>query len=280
MKLGISVWSCPPEWSLEQIFAFAAKTGYDGVELALDEEGSEFGLDCTRKKAEEIRALADKYHIELYSVACALHWKYSLTSSDAAVRKKAKEIVRKELECASWLGCDTILVVPGAVAAYDIPQAGENPEIVSYETCYERAMEWIGELKEDAAKYGICIGLENVANMFLLSPIEFRDFIDKVGSFFVGSYFDVGNVVYIGHPDDWIRTLGSRIRKIHVKDVDRRTNTDLAMLSGDTDYPAVMKALRDIGYDGWLTAEVPMYPHSPEQSIISTYNAMRRILEF
>ena len=70
------------------------------------------------------------------------------------------------------------------------------------------------------------------------------------------------------------------ICKIHVKDIDRRTNVELPMLSGDVDYPAVMKALREIGYDGWLTAEVPMYRDCPEQSIIDTYNAMKRILTF
>lgn len=280
MKLGISVWSCPPEWSLEQIFAFAAKTGYDGVELPLDEAGTEFGLDCTREQAENIKKLADKYNIQLYSVACGLHWKYSLTANDPAMREKAKNIVRKELETASWLGCDTILVVPGAVAAYDIPEAGEDWELVPYDVCYDRAVEWVEELKADAEKFGVCIGIENVSNMFLLSPLEMRDFIDRFDSPYVAAYFDVGNVVYIGQPEDWIRILNKRIKKVHIKDCDRATNWGRTMLSGDVDYPKVMQALREIGYDGWLTAEVGMYPSSPEQSIIDTYNAMKRILTF
>ena len=110
-----------------------------------------------------------------------------------------------------------------------------------------------------AEKHKVRLAVENVWNRFLLSPVEMRDFIDQFDSEWVGSYFDVGNVMLYGHPEDWIRTLGKRIAAVHMKDF--RVNVGnldgfVDLLSGDVDYPAVMAALRETGYDGPCTAEI------------------------
>src|SRR5659263_668632 len=88
------------------------------------------------------------------------------------------------------------------------------------------------------------IGLENVWNKFLLSPIEMRDFIDKIDSSYVGAYLDVGNVINTGYPEQWIRILGKRIKKVHFKDFRKSVGTlsgFVDLLAGDVDYPEVMK---------------------------------------
>ena len=276
MKKGISIWSFPID-TLKNNFELAKKAGFEGVEVALDETG-EVSLESTEKDLLAVKRQAEESGIELYSVASGLYWSNWLNDDDAAAREKAKDIVKKHLECASVLGCETILVVPGTVNA-DFAAPGK---VVDYATTYERSLEAITELKEYAEKYKVEIGLENVWNKFLVSPIEMRDFIDKVDSKYVGSYFDVGNVLFNGYPEHWIKILGDRIKKVHFKDYRVAAgglHGFVDLLAGDINYPEVMKALQSIGYDGWVSAEmIPNYTHYTETIIYNTSNAMNRIL--
>ena len=153
---------------------------------------------------------------------------------------------------------------------------------VDYQTAYDRSLESLNELKCVAEELQIQIGLENVWNKFLLSPMEMKDFIDKIGSEYVGSYLDVGNTVYCGYPEDWVRILGKRIRKVHFKDYRRQAgglHGFVDLLAGDVNYPEVMKAFREIGYDGWVSAEmIPAYKYHTETLIYNTSRAMDAIL--
>ena len=276
MKKGISIWSFA-EPDIKKCFKLALDAGFDGVEVALDENGP-VSLTSTKEEMLELKAYAESLGLELYSVASGLYWSYNYTSEVEANREKAKSITKKQLEIASWLGCDTILVVPGAVnVAFD-----PSSEIVEYDVAYERALAALKELAPYAEELKVSIGVENVWNKFLLSPVEMADFIDKVGSDYVGSYFDVGNVLYIGYPEHWIKALGSRIKKVHFKDYRREAGGlcgFVDLLSGDVNWPAVMAQFEKVGYDGWATAEMlPPYTHYPETIIYNTSNAMDKIL--
>jgi len=276
MKKGISIWSFAPA-PLRDCFALAKKAGFDGVELSLDETG-EVSLESTKADILKVKAAAEEAGIELYSVASGLYWSYNYTSDDPAVREKAKNITRKHLQVAAWLGCDTILVVPGAVSVSFAPDLG----VVDYDVAYARAQEALKELAPEAEKLGVKIGVENVWNNFLLSPLEMKQFIDSIGSKFVGSYFDVGNVVYSGYPEQWIKILGSRIFKVHFKDYRKSVgglDGFVDILSGDVDYPAVMEAFKAVGYDNWVTGEmIPPYKFYPETILFNTSNAMDKII--
>ncbi|MBE6595394.1 MAG: sugar phosphate isomerase/epimerase [Ruminococcaceae bacterium] len=276
MKKGINIWSFP-EMPLADVFALAKKAGFEGVEVALGMEG-EISLTSTEEDLLKVKKAAADCGIELYSLSCGLYWDFWLNDDDAAVREKAKSIVKKQLECAKILGCDTILVIPGSVNA-DFAAPGK---VVDYAVTYERALAAINELKPYAEELGVAIALENVWNKFLTSPMEMRDFIDKIDSPFVGSYFDVGNVVFNGYPEQWIRILGNRIKKVHFKDFRRAVGTldgFVDLLAGDVNYPEVVKALEEVGYDGWVSAEmIPNYKYHTETIIYNTSNAMDAIL--
>lgn len=276
MKKGISVWSFA-DGTLEENFTLAKQAGFDGVEVALAEEG-EINLSSTEEDLLKIKETAKAVGIELYSVASGLYWQYSITSDDARQREKAKACVRKQLWTASVLGCDTILVVPGAVSVSFAPELG----VVDYAVAYERSLAAFKELAKDAEHYKVNIALENVWNNFLLSPLEMRDFIDKIGSDYVGSYFDVGNVVYNGYPEQWIKVLGKRIKKVHFKDYRKSVGSldgFVDLLAGDVNWPEVTAALKSVGYDGWVTGEmIPPYTHYPEVILYNTSNAMDKIL--
>lgn len=277
MKKGISIWSFPASMKTEECIKMAKDADFDGIELALNETG-ELSLSSTADEIRNYKRIADEIGIEISSLATGLFWSYSLTSSDIEVRKKAKEVVIKQLFAASVLGVDTILVIPGAVGVDFISGA----EVVEYDIVYDLALEAIKELAPFAEEKKVSIGLENVWNKFLLSPLEMRDFIDKVGSEYVGAYFDVGNVIYSGYPEHWIKILGKRIKKVHFKDY-RREAGGLAgfvdLLAGDVDYKRVVEELKKVGYDSFVTGEmIPGYKMYSEQIVYNTSKSMDRIL--
>jgi len=274
MFKGISIWSFAGQ-PLAECFRLAREAGFDGVEVALDETG-EINLQATAEEMAQIKEQAMACGIRLYSVASGLYWKYSLTSDDPGEREMAGSIVRKQLSIARWLDCDTILILPGCVKSFE-----PNSSAVPYDLVYARALQALRELAPFAEQAGVVIGIENVWNQFLLSPLEMRDLIDAVGSPAVAAYFDIGNVLAFGQPQHWIKILGSRIRKVHVKDY-RIAAGGLAgfvdLLSGDVHFPEVMAALRDVGYKDWLTAEMGTYRYYPNTLLKNTSAAMDQIM--
>ena len=276
MKKGINIWSFP-QGTIKQSLSLAKDAGFEGVELALNGEG-ELSMQSTEKEIKEVKKIADDLGLSLYSLSCGLCWDYRLSDDDKAMREKAKDMIKKQLDTAKVLGADTILVIPGVVnVEFSMPE-----KKVAYDMVYERALEGLNELKGYAEQLKVNIGLENVWNKFLLSPMEMRDFIDKVGSEYVGSYLDIGNTLYCSYPEDWVRILGSRIKKIHFKDYRVQAgglHGFVDLLAGDVNYPEVVKALNEIGYDGWVSAEmIPNYKHHTDAIIYNTSYAMDRIL--
>ena len=276
MKKGINIWSFPPA-PVRDTLLLAKDAGFEGVELALDATG-EISLDSTEKELLDIRAFAENIGLKIPSLSCSMCWDFRLSDDDKAKREKAKDIIRRQMETAKILGADTVLVIPGVVNA-----VFSNPEVkVPYDTVYERALSGILELKDHAEELEINIGLENVWNKFLLSPMEMRDFIDKIGSDYVGAYLDIGNTLYCSYPEDWVRILGKRIKKVHFKDYRCEAGGLVGfvdLLAGDVDYPEVVRALDEVGYDGWVAAEmIPNYKHYTETIIYNTSNSMDKIL--
>ena len=276
MKKGINICSFP-QGTIKDNLTLAKKAGFEGVELALNGEG-ELSMRSSEKEILEVRKTAEDLGLALYSLSCGLCWDYRLSDDDTNMRQKAKDMIKKQLEMAKILGADTILVIPGVVnVEFSSPE-----KKVAYDVVYKRALEGINELKADAESLQVNIALENVWNKFLLSPMEMRDFIDKIGSDYVGSYLDIGNTLYCGYPEDWVRILGDRIKKVHFKDYRMQAgglHGFVDLLAGDVDYPEVMKALNEIGYDDWVSAEmIPNYKHHTDAIIYNTSYAMDRIL--
>jgi hexulose-6-phosphate isomerase len=158
--------------------------------------------------------------------------------------------------------------------------------VVPYDLAWERATELIGGAIPQAKKLGVTLSIENVWNKFLLSPLEMAAFIDQFDDPIVGAYFDAGNALATGYPEQWIRILGKRISRVHFKDYRRAVGSVdgfVDLLSGDVDWPAVMAALREVGYTGWCAAEmippVPFYKYCPEILIENTSRALDGIFD-
>lgn len=280
MKKAISIWSFPGDVSWEKKLQWAKDAGFAGFEVDLSEDGV-VNMKSSDADLAKVRSAVEKAGLQLTSLATGMYWGANPVSADSGVRAQAKAIIEKQITAAAGLGLDTILVVPGSVGADFIPGC----EIVPYDVAYERATAFIREALPLAEKHKVVIGVENVWNKFLLSPLEMRAFIDQFQSEYVRSYFDVGNTLALGYPEHWISILGSRIRRVHFKDYRRAVGSVdgfVDILSGDVNWPAVVSALRSVKYEGWVTAEmippVPFYKYSPETLIHNTSRAMDGVL--
>jgi L-ribulose-5-phosphate 3-epimerase len=222
--------------SIEQRMQIAADAGFASVEPNTITDPSE---------VVEYGNAAEKAGIAIDAIVCAEHWRSPLSDPDPAVWQLTMESMRTSLQNAKELGGDMVLLVPAVVT----PQ-------VQYGDAWTRSVERIKVLAEDAERIGITIGIENVWNKFLLSPLEARQYIEEIGSERVRFWFDVGNVVLFGFPQDWIRTLGPLIGRVDVKDFKSETKEFVPLQEGSVDWPEVMRAFDEIGYSGVFAAEV------------------------
>ncbi|GAA6523916.1 sugar phosphate isomerase/epimerase [Lawsonibacter asaccharolyticus] len=288
---GINIWSFDQSRSIEQCMRLAKDAGFEGIELAMAKDGP-LGLTSSDQEILAVKALAQEIGIQICSLATGLYWQYSLTANPPEIRAKAKQVVRRQIDMAALLGVDCILVCPGTVGVDFrpedvVPDANDvtffaGSEIIDYDVAYQRSQEALKELAPYAQEKGVIIGIENIWNKFLLSPMEFRTFLDEIGSDYVGAFLDVGNMVLYGYPEHWIKILGHRIKKVHFKDY-RRDAKGLAgfvdLLAGDVDWVKVINAFEAVGYQGWASAEMcPTYRLYTDQIIYNASAAMDCIL--
>jgi L-ribulose-5-phosphate 3-epimerase len=220
-------------------FALARDIGFEGIEMQTIAKPEE---------AAEIGEAGKKTGLRIHSVMNMDHWRLPLSSSDAQVVSGSVKGMETSLKNAQLWGADAVLLVPAVVNA-----------TTSYKDAYTRSQAVIRErLLPMARDMKVVIAVEEVWNKFLLSPIEFARYVDEFESPWVKAYFDVGNIVFYGFPQDWIRTLGPRIVKMHLKDfkLDRRAFNFTNLGEGDIDWPEVRRALDDIKYSGFVTTEL------------------------
>jgi len=210
--------------------------GFQGVELISPND-----LD-----RDEVLRARDKTGLVIHGVSGSRHWKDTLSDPDPAVVGRGLAAIRKEMEDCKAYGGTTVLVVPAVV----------TPK-VSYRDAWARSQAAIRSLLPDAERHGVRIAVEEVWNKFLLSPVEFARYIDEFQSPWVGAYFDVGNVVEYGYPQEWVRELGKRILKVHIKEYKKEKRFGYPLGEGEIQWPEVRAALVGVGYQGWITAEVP-----------------------
>ena len=244
MKKAVKWGMIQTDGSILDKFKLLKQLGFDGVEL---------DAPSTLNKDEVLKA-RDETGLPIHGVVDSAPWKDTLSHPDPAVRASGVAALEQALRDAKLYGASTVLLVPAVVS-----------KDVSYADAYTRSQAEIKKVLPLAGELGIKIALENVWNNFLLSPLEEARYIDEFQSPHIGAYFDVGNVLRYGWPEQWIRVLGKRILKVDVKEFSIKKMGDeglwkgfqVELLQGDCDWPAVMKALREVGYEGWGTAEIP-----------------------
>ena len=261
MKIGITQLVLG-DMSLDETLALCREAGYEAVELVFT-EGKDLDVRMSEEEIRRVGEACGKAGVEIGSVIAHYADRGSLLSRDPAEREKCRKSLVRSLEIAGILGADGVLLHPGQLTAEG-----------TYEEAWNDLREALKETASVAEENRAVIGLENVWNKFLLSPLEAKNFIDEIGSPWVGIYLDTANMMAYGYPEHWIRSLGPRIRKVHLKDFVRREHRFVPLLEGDTDWPAVMRELRRAGYDSTLIHEVG----GDRQSLIELGDRMRRIV--
>ncbi|QJX00888.1 sugar phosphate isomerase/epimerase family protein [Frigoriglobus tundricola] len=213
----------------------AKKCGFAGVEI--DSPGTD--------KLDDLARASKETGVAVHGVIDSVHWKDTLSSPDEAVRAKGLEALKGALQDAKTVGATTVLLVPGVV----------NKE-VSYEQCWERSRAEVKKALPLAEKVKVPIAIEVVWNNFITTPYQLIEYVDSFKSEYVGAYFDCSNMIKYGVPPaDWIRKLGKRMLKFDFKGYSK-TKQWVNIGEGDEDWPEILKALGEIGYHGFATAEV------------------------
>jgi L-ribulose-5-phosphate 3-epimerase len=242
LKKGIMWGSIGFGQSIMEKFQAAKAAGFDGVEV------------MSHLDRNEVLKARDATGLIIPSVCGANHWKFPLSDPDPAIREQGVTALKVSLEDAAAYGADTVLLVPGRVS-----------ETVTYDDCWNRSVEEIQKVVPMAINLKVKIALENVWNNFLISPMEAASYVDQFKTTFVGFYFDCGNILVYGWPEQWIKILGKRLAKVHIKEFSRKiadtqgksAGFKVNLLEGDVNWSNVMKALDNIGYSGWTTIEQP-----------------------
>ncbi len=265
-KLGANIWSVPKNLRDPKEFMVKVKElGYEGVELAIDDSDLKLGSNELRRKWSLIYEEAKSLNLTLPSVASGLFWLRNMVIDP----ESALEVIKVECEVASLLNASVILVVPG-VAVSELP----------YEEHFIRVAKVLKEASKVARDYGVTIGLEPVWNKLFPSPLEFRRLLNEVNEDNVKVYFDVGNTLPHTLPEHWIRYLGSDIVQVHIKDfsIERLKFTEPG--AGSVNWCAIKSALDDVGYRGWLVAELPWGPEEdPYKYLRSTVSFINELLK-
>src|SRR3989475_7738225 len=238
IKKGLVFDMVPGNLTYADRFKLVRDTGFEVVQALTEPD---------ERKAEEMKKAADGANVRIDSVMNVDHWKYPLSSSDPAVVEKSLAGMRTSLHNAKLWGSDAVLLVPAVV----------NPQ-TSYRDAWSRSQKEIRKLLPLAEELKIVIAIEEVWNKFLLSPLEMAAYIKEFNSPWIQAWFDVGNVLLYGYPQDWIRTLGKSIVKVHLKDFKRKENGYewVNLGDGDVDWPAVRDAFGEIGYTGSAITEL------------------------
>jgi hexulose-6-phosphate isomerase len=242
LRKGIMYGTIKMPGSVAERFKAVKEAGFEGIE------------PMSHMNVAEVQDALKSSGLQAASVCCDTHWKKPLSDPDAAVRNEGRKGLEQALRDAKAYGATSVLLVPAVV----------NKQ-VSYSDAYTRSQTEIRKVLPLAKELGVKIAIENVWNQFLLSPLEAARYVDEFGSDSVGWHFDVGNVINFGFPEQWVRILGKRILKVHIKEYSRKkrdvtgpgSGFAVPFLEGDNDWPAIMRAFAEIGYHGWGIAEQP-----------------------
>jgi L-ribulose-5-phosphate 3-epimerase len=247
LKKGILIDMLPTNLSYADRFKMARDAGFEVVQAL---------TVWDPKLVEEIRCASEQAGLPIDSVEGLHQWEYPLSSSNPTVVEKGLEAMRTSLHNAKLWGAGAVLLVPAVLTRR-----------TGYREAWTRSQRQVRKLIPLAEQLKVVIAIEEcgVWNKFLLSPLEMARYLDEFQSPWVQAWFDTGNVVLGGFPEDWIRTLGQRINRLHVKDFKVSLGGQFSsnccnwanIGEGSVDWPAVRGALAAISFKGSATCELP-----------------------
>ncbi len=220
--------------SVMEKFKAVKEAGFEGVE------------PMSHMNGDEVMKAFEETGLKAASVCCNTHWNKPLSDPDPEVRGTGLAGLKVALADAKRYGASSVLLVPGVVN-----------DKVSYQDCWTRSIAEIRKAIPVAEELGVKIAIEDVWNNFITKPEQAAAFLDEINSPYVGWHFDIGNMIKYSPPEQWIPVLGKRILKLHVKEYSKTKGFGVQFFEGDNNWPAIMKALDEVGYSGWGITEQP-----------------------
>ncbi len=271
MRKAITLRMFPDHMNTLRRLEIAHEAGFEGVEINL-EPWQEYSLDTSEGNLLQLRREIETRGMCVSTVYNREQWHYPMSSQNPATRQRCQAVIESLARAAVVLGAEAVLIMPGAV---DNSILAPEPEIVPYATAYQNAQAVLRHLSRTAGeRYQVYLVAENCPSKFLISPLEFARFLDEIDSPWVGACFDTGNALWYGFPEHWIPILGTRIKRVHLKDNHLSGDSTVVaepLLAGDVNWPAVREAMEAINYDSWVTAEIlPPYRYHSERLIYET----------
>lgn len=250
MKTSTLTYAMVKEFGTETAVRMICEAGFDCIDhtlfsgvdgkLYLEEEGYFEKLHIMREIAESYGVSFNQTHAPFAS----------FKEGDDKYNEWVRPLLFKAIEASSILGAKYMIV---------------HPFFVSVEK-KKANMEFFSAMLPYAEKHNVKLALEN---MFGWDPVkdvliknvcsdadELCDYVDSLDSEYAVACLDVGHCGLVGeNAPDMIRKLGGRLKCLHIHDNDNITDLHTIPFSQKLNFGEIMKALRDIGYDGELTLE-------------------------
>jgi hexulose-6-phosphate isomerase len=246
-----------PKTSVMEKFQAVKAAGFEGVE------------PMSHMNQDEVLKALETNELKAASVCCDTHWGKPLSDPREQVRREGREGLMRALKDAKHYGATSVLLVPGIVT-----------KVVSYDDCFKRSVAEIRKVVPMAEDLGVKIAIENVWNNFITKPEQAKDFLDAIDSPQVGWHFDIGNCIRYSPSETWIPVLGKRILKLHIKEWGNfkpNNGFGVRFFEGDNHWPAIMKALDEVGYQGWGISEQPRAQSKDEEALKDLSSRMDRV---
>jgi len=246
--IGLYEKAMPPSLTWREKLAFARDSGYDFVEISIDEKDEKLArLDWTAQERRELVDAMQEVGLPIRSMCLSGHRKYPLGSADPAVRERGMEIMEKAVALADNLGVRII-----QLAGYDVYYEGSTAETKAL------FLENLRKAAEMAAVKGILLGFETMETDFMNTVWKSMFYVNAVGSPYLGVYPDSGNLTNAALTGkasvlEDLKSGRGHIVAMHLKETVPGVFREVPFLTGHVDFEKIIRTAWELGVRRYVT---------------------------
>lgn len=275
MKLAYSS-NAYMRFPIAEAVARIAEIGFEGVELMADTPHA-WPETTTDEEIDAIRHAVEGASIEISNINAFMmnavqdFWHPSWIEPDEAYRARRIEHTKRALTMARKLGARCITTEPG----------GPLEEGMTREWAMDVFVEGLTEVLAHAEREDVLLLVEPEPDLLIESADQFLELADRVNSPAFGLNFDVGHFYCVSDPlPETVKRLQSLTRHYHFEDIAAtRIHEHLVPGRGAIEWVPLMEAIRQTGYDGWLTVELYPYLDDPDEAGREAMDFLTPLLE-
>ncbi len=246
--LGLYEKAMPKELNWKEKLETAKATGYDFVEISIDETDEKLArLDWSKEERRELVDLMYQIGVPIRTMCLSGHRKYPIGSNDPKICARGMEIMEKAIQLADDLGIRII-----QLAGYDVYYEESTSETV------QRFGENLKKCERMAARAGIVLGFETMETEFMNTVEKAMRYVNKIDSPYLGVYPDMGNITnaakeYGTDVLEDIRTGTGHLDAVHLKETVPGVFREVRFGTGHVDFPSVIHETWKAGVRRYVT---------------------------